>query len=76
MSTKLRNELGQPEFRSPDCADDWKTSEDTDTRDSGLGVHAADLPSDGLPSGRRIVFTIYWREEQRWEGTDYILAIA
>src|SRR5581483_4895457 len=51
--------------------DGWQTSIDTQTSDTGLGTHVADLPSDKLVSGRQIVFTLYWKEEQRWEGVDF-----
>jgi len=55
--------------------DGWQTSIDTQTSDTGLGTHVADLPSDKLVSGRQIVFTLYWKEEQRWEGVDFSVAI-
>ncbi len=55
--------------------DGWQTSIDTQTCDTGLGTHVADLPSDKLVSGRQIVFTLYWKEEQRWEGVDFSVAI-
>jgi len=55
--------------------DGWQASQDTNTADSGLGTHVADLPSDKLASGREIVFTVYWRDEQRWEGVDFQVAV-
>jgi hypothetical protein len=45
------------------------------TRDSGLGVHAADLPTDRLAVGREVVFTFYWPKEDRWEGEDYSIVV-
>jgi glucoamylase len=51
--------------------DGWRTSQDTKTRDTGLGIHVLDLPTASLPSGGQIVFTFYWPEENRWEGTDF-----
>ena len=32
-------------------ADYWRTAQDLATRDTGLGVHVADLPSKDLPAG-------------------------
>jgi glucoamylase len=55
--------------------DGWQTVQDTDTRDSGLGTSFADLPADSLGVGREIVFTLYWLQEQRWEGTDFSVTI-
>jgi len=55
--------------------DNWQSTHDIRTRDTGLGTHVADLPSDKLAPGRRMVFTLYWLEEQRWEGLDYDVVI-
>ncbi len=51
--------------------DGWNTSLDTHTRDTGLGVHLADLPTDKLPVSQEIVFTFLWDRESRWEGVNY-----
>ena len=56
--------------------DGWKTSVDTNTRDTGLGLHILDLPTASLPSGSQVVFTFYWPQENRWEGTDYTVTVA
>jgi len=51
--------------------DNWKTSHDTDTRDTELGIHVLDLPTASLPPGGEAVFTFFWPNENRWEGTDF-----
>jgi len=51
--------------------DAWKTSADANSRDTGLGVHAVDLETKTLSSGSEIVFTFFWKKENRWEGADY-----
>ena len=51
--------------------DNWKTSQDTDTRDTELGIHVLDLPTASLPPGGEAVFTFFWPNENRWEGTDF-----
>jgi glucoamylase len=51
--------------------DDWRTAHDTNTRDTGLGIHVLDLPTASLPSGGEAVFTFFWPQENRWEGTDF-----
>jgi glucoamylase len=56
--------------------DGWKTSSDTDTRDTGLGIHILDLPTASLPAGSQVVFTFYWTQENRWEGKDYSVTVA
>jgi len=55
--------------------DGWRTVHDTSTRDTGIGVHCADLPTKGLPAGSVIVFTIYWPVVNKWEGTDFSITI-
>jgi glucoamylase len=55
--------------------DGWKTSQDTNTRDTGLGIHVLDLPTASLPAGAQVVFTFYWPQENRWEGTNYTVVV-
>ena len=51
--------------------DNWKTAHDTETRDTELGIHVLDLPTASLPFGGEVVFTFFWTNENRWEGTDF-----
>jgi len=55
--------------------DGWKTTHNTNTYDSGLGMHSVDLPTETLGSGSEIAFTIYWPQQQRWEGVNYTVAV-
>jgi len=34
--------------------DGWKTLQDTETRETGLGLYIADLPAESLPAGSAI----------------------
>jgi glucoamylase len=56
--------------------DDWKTSHDAETRDTGLGIYTLDLPTASLPAGGQAVFTFFWPKENRWEGTDYRVTVS
>ncbi|HET7851568.1 MAG TPA: glucan 1,4-alpha-glucosidase [Methyloceanibacter sp.] len=51
--------------------DGWRTARDSPTKDSGLGIHFADLGTASLKPGDAVVFTTYWPAENRWEGVDY-----
>jgi glucoamylase len=51
--------------------DGWQTSHNTETRDTGLGMHVADLLTGDLPAGTLVAFTFYWPAADRWEGTDF-----
>lgn len=55
--------------------DDWRTTRDDATRDTGLGVHLVDLSTAAVPAGSVLRFTFYWPEADRWEGTDFSVEI-
>jgi glucoamylase len=55
--------------------DNWVTTTEVLTLDSGLGVHYADIPTSALDHGSPIIFTFYWHEAGNWEGTDFTLMI-
>jgi glucoamylase len=56
--------------------DAWHTVQDTPTRDTTLGIHVVDLPTDPLTPGDGVVFTFYWPGQDRWEGIDYTVQVA
>jgi glucoamylase len=55
--------------------DEWRTVDDTSTRDMTLGVHMADLDTGDLRRGDCVHFTFYWPEAARWEGIDFQVCI-
>jgi glucoamylase len=55
--------------------DGWRTVTDTPTRDTGTGVHVADLPTERLGLNDAVVFTLHWTDDDRWEGVDYTLTV-
>jgi glucoamylase len=55
--------------------DGWATAHDIDTRDTGLGVFVADLPTAELAAGSDLSFTFYWPQSARWEGTDFTVRV-
>jgi len=68
------------EVRAPAVArfslDGWKTSLELNTRDTGLGIHLVDLPTETTTAGARLSFTFRWPQaDQRWEGTDFHLSV-
>jgi glucoamylase len=56
-------------------SDGWKTRQDVATRDTGLGIHTADLPTDGLVPGHVLTFT--WKKiaSDEWIGVDHTVTI-
>jgi hypothetical protein len=51
--------------------DDWHTVHDSEARDTGMDMWAADLATSRLANDARVHFTFYWPDSDRWEGTDY-----
>jgi len=47
----------------------------THTCDTGLGVHIADLPTERLPAGARVRFTLFWPEGNSWEGVNFEVTV-
>ncbi|HSU33925.1 MAG TPA: glycoside hydrolase family 15 protein [Bryobacteraceae bacterium] len=57
-------------------ADGWKTAEEAETTDSGLGVHYVRLNVKGTATGTQIQFTFFWPEDERWEGQNYSVEVS
>jgi glucoamylase len=55
--------------------DGWRTTRDTPTRDTTLGVHVADLEVSDQPPGSQIVLTFFWPESARWGGVNFSVRI-
>jgi glucoamylase len=55
--------------------DGWQTAHDIDSQDSGWNLNYTDLPTETLASGRRIVFTFFWKNAGRWEGRDFEVTV-
>ena len=55
--------------------DAWRASQDTATRESGLGIQVADLPTDSIPEGGSVKFTFFWPGAQRWEGDEFVVRV-
>jgi glucoamylase len=55
--------------------DGGQTHQESPTRDTKLGIHLLDLPTDKLPAGSMVKFTFYWPEADRWEGRDFSITL-
>jgi glucoamylase len=55
--------------------DNWATTNEIVTLDSGLGIFFADLATSKLEYGREILYTFYWHDAGKWEGKEYHLSI-
>ncbi len=50
--------------------DDWKTVHNKDSRHVGCAGHFADMETEAGQAGR-VIFTMKWRQDDRWEGRDF-----
>jgi glucoamylase len=55
--------------------DGWQTRRDTQTRDTGLGIHTAEIPTEGCVPSRAIVFTWMNLATRKWIGQDYTVTL-
>src|SRR5256712_8057838 len=55
--------------------DNWRTATDCKTVDTGLGIHYADLPTSGLSPASNILFTFFWPDANKWEGTNFQVTV-
>ena len=55
--------------------DDWRTQAEIATEDTGLGLHVAEVPTEGMASAGRIVFT--WRAQATgaWHGRNHEVVV-
>jgi glucoamylase len=71
----LRLDLSEPALVHW-SADGWQTRSDTRTRDTGLGIHTAEIPTGGFAPGRAVVFTWQNTATGEWLGRDHTVTIA
>jgi len=55
--------------------DGWRTVLDSETRDTRLGLHVADLATRHLAPGTHVSFTFRWPMADRWEGVDFEVTV-
>jgi glucoamylase len=55
--------------------DDWKTTNDTELFNDGLGIYSHEFAPGQLSAGETLKFTFYWTEAAHWEGRDFEIDI-
>ncbi|MBU6457481.1 MAG: glucan 1,4-alpha-glucosidase [Bradyrhizobium sp.] len=55
--------------------DNWKTVLDSPAVATGLGTYIFDLPDGALSGEGTVRFTMFWRQQNRWEGTNFEVAV-
>jgi glucoamylase len=54
--------------------ENWKTSSDSDTKDTGLGMFIVDIDLKNVKSDE-IKFTLFWKDTSQWENKDFVVKI-
>jgi glucoamylase len=54
--------------------DEWQNPLDSRSQATGIGVQFVDIPV-GLQQMAPIRFTFFWLEEERWEGSDFVVVV-
>ena len=58
-------------------ADNWASINKIEANPiSALNVLLADLPTAKCPDGSVIEFSFFWKNDQRWEGRNYSVAVS
>jgi glucoamylase len=56
--------------------DEWQTSKEETSRETGFGIHLVDLAYDELMKGATFRFTFYWPKAEKWEGKDFEIKVS
>lgn len=62
-------------FRLHWTGDDWADRQICESRDTGVGVHLADISVSEWPVGTWIEFTLEWQARARWEGQNFRVVV-
>ncbi len=55
--------------------DNWQTTHDADSEESGWNLQHLDLPTETLPVGAKIIFSLYWKNVGQWEGRNFVVTV-
>ncbi len=72
---RLRIEVSAPAFLHW-TRDGWATVSHDPMKEIAPGIYAFEFPPGSFSPGRALVFTFYWPEAEKWEETDFVIAVA
>ena len=64
---------GQAPFLLHWSVDGWTTVQNTESTQNSLNISYVDLDGLATPIGTEVRFTFFWKNENRWEGKDYLV---
>jgi glucoamylase len=56
-------------------SDEWKTTLDSPCHATDLGTFICDLPTQSLIPGSHVRFTVFWNQQNKWEGSDFAVMV-
>ncbi|MEP6764448.1 MAG: glycoside hydrolase family 15 protein [Gemmatimonadaceae bacterium] len=55
--------------------DNWTTTTDTKCVQLAPNLHVVELPTSGLAVGAEVKLTLYWPDQLKWQGQDYVVRV-
>jgi glucoamylase len=52
----------------------WQTYQELHTKNTGMGIYIADIILENT-NAEKIIFTFFWEKVQRWENTNFVVAL-
>ncbi len=72
-STETLRIHGQAPFLLHWSVDGWTTVQNTESTQNSLNISYVDLDGLALSKGTEVRWTFFWKNENRWEGKDYLV---
>ena len=72
-TTEMLRIHGQAPFLLRWSADGWATAHNTESTQNSLKISYVDLTGLATPAGTEVRFTFFWKDNNRWEGKDYLV---
>ena len=55
--------------------DNWASAHDDPVEHVAFGLYTFDMPTEKLPAGSIVRFTLHWTEQDEWQGEDYEVVV-
>ncbi|MEP6778378.1 MAG: glycoside hydrolase family 15 protein, partial [Gemmatimonadaceae bacterium] len=56
-------------------ADNWVTTSDTQSMQIAPNLYVVELPTAALEVGAEVKLTLYWPDQLKWQGQDYVVTV-
>jgi glucoamylase len=74
-SGEMLRVIGEGRFSLRWTSDNWASVHDSASQTNALDIKHVDLTELATTPGMSIAFTFFWIDADRWEGTNYVIAV-